>query len=141
MSHRQHNHDPHHSPSLRDFEKIAWRAFERLPKEFRDTCGDIALRIVDFPDPETLKELDISSPFGLLGLYRGIDMAHQSNFIVSESPEMIFLYRRPILAYQKQEGDGLDAVITHVLIHEIGHHFGLTDADMEAIENGTADSD
>jgi predicted Zn-dependent protease with MMP-like domain len=129
--------DPH-TPSLEDFEKIAWRVYEGLPKEFRDAVGDLAIRIEDFADADTLERMGIPSRYGLLGLYHGVDLTRQSSLDVATGPNMVFLYREPILRYRREEGDSLEAVIAHVLIHEIGHHFGFSDADMEAIENGPA---
>jgi predicted Zn-dependent protease with MMP-like domain len=126
----------HHTPSLEDFETIAWRAFNSLPQQFRDNCGDLAIRIEDFADAETLRNLGIASPYGLLGLYRGVNLAHKSSFDIRSGPDMVFLYRQPILHFQRQDGDSLEAIVTNVLIHEIGHHFGFSDADMEAIEHG-----
>jgi len=133
------NHQPtdwstRQAPSLAEFEAIADAAFTKLPKHFRDMCGEVLIRIEDFPSDEVLDGLGIDSPFDLLGLYHGVDLARQSVMDVTTLPEMVFLYRRPILDYWAEHEDTLGQIVTHVLVHEIGHHFGLSDADMERIE-------
>ncbi len=125
-------------PDQAQFEAIASDAFARLPAEFRDMTKDVVIRVEDFPTNEVLRALDIASRYDLLGLYHGVDLTRQSVLDVSPLPEMIFLYRRPILDYWETHDDDLDAIIAHVLIHEIGHHFGLSDADMERIESEAA---
>lgn len=122
------------APSLAELEAIADQAFKRLPRRFRDLCKDVVVRVEDFPTDEVLDALDAESPFDLLGLYHGVDMARQSVMDPAAMPEMVFLYRRPILDYWAEHDEALGAIITHVLVHEIGHHFGLSDEDMEAIE-------
>lgn len=129
----------HRAPSLEEFETIANAAFQKLPAAFRDMTKDVLIRVEDFPTDEVLDSLGIESEFGLLGLYHGIDLTRQSVLDVSPLPEMIFLYRRPILDYWAEHDDKLGDIITHVLVHEIGHHFGLSDADMERIEAQAAD--
>lgn len=128
----------HRPPSLADFEAIANKTFARLPAAFRDMTKDVVIRVEDFPTDEVLDALHINSPYGLLGLYHGIDLTRQSVLDVSPLPEMIFLYRRPILGYWETHDEALEDIIAHVLIHEIGHHFGLSDADMERIESEAA---
>jgi predicted Zn-dependent protease with MMP-like domain len=123
------------APSLDEFESIAATAFADLPEHFRKLCGGLLIRVEDFPDDEVAKDMEIESPFELLGLFTGIGMAEDG--AVPETgrmPNSIFLYRRPILDYWAEHDETLGAIITHVLVHEIGHHFGLSDADMEAIE-------
>ena len=122
------------APSLAEFETIADAAFKRLPGRFRDLCTELVIRIEDFPTDEVLDAVGIESPFDLLGLYHGVNLVHQSVMDVTTLPEMVFLYRRPILDYWAEHEETLGGIVTHVLIHEIGHHFGLSDADMEAIE-------
>ena len=122
------------APSLAEFEEIADAAYRRLPAHFRELTGDALLRIEDFPTDDVLDSLGLKSEFDLLGLYSGIDLARKSVMDVSAMPDMVFLYRRPILDYWAEHEDTLGAIITHVLVHEIGHHFGLSDADMEKIE-------
>ena len=121
-------------PSLADLEALANEAFKTLPAEFRRHIENVALRIEDFPDQDTEREMGLESPFDLLGLYRGVSLAHKSHSDPSPMPDMIFLYRRPILDYWCETGEDLVHVVRHVLIHEIGHHFGFSDDDMEAIE-------
>jgi len=126
------------APSLAELEAIADAAYRRLPPRFRKLCGDLLIRIEDFPTDEVLDSLGIDSPFDLLGLYSGIDLARKSVMDVGGLPDMVFLYRRPILDYWAEHEESLGAIITHVLVHEIGHHFGLSDADMERIESEAA---
>ena len=122
------------APSLAAFEVIAEEAYTKLPRHFRAMTGEVVIRIEDFPTDEVLDGLGIDSPFDLLGLYSGVDLARKSVMDVSALPDMVFLYRRPILDYWAEHEDTLGEIVTHVLVHEIGHHFGLSDADMEAIE-------
>jgi predicted Zn-dependent protease with MMP-like domain len=122
------------APSLADFETIAGEVYRDLPKTFRDLCEDLVIRVDDFPTDEVLDEMEIESPFDLLGLFQGVGLPFRSDSAPVQMPNMIWLYRRPILDYWSEHEDTLGAVIAHVLVHEIGHHFGLSDADMEAIE-------
>ena len=126
------------APSLAELEAIADQAFKRLPRRFRDLCKDVVVMVEDFPTDEVLDALDAESPFDLLGLYHGVDMARQSVMDPATMPEMVFLYRRPILDYWAEHEETLGHIVTHVLVHEIGHHFGLSDADMHRIEEEAA---
>jgi predicted Zn-dependent protease with MMP-like domain len=126
------------APSLAEFETIADAAYQRLPQRFRALANELLIRIEDFPTDEVLDSLGIESPFDLLGLYSGVDLARKSVMDVSSLPDMVFLYRRPILDYWAEHEETLGRIIAHVLIHEIGHHFGLSDADMEHIESEAA---
>ena len=126
------------APSLAEFEAIADSAFAGLPRRFRDLCKDVVIRVDDFPTDEVLDSMNIESPFDLLGLYHGVDLARQSIMDPAALPEMVFLYRRPILDYWAEHEDRLGQIVTHVLVHEIGHHFGLSDADMHRIEEEAA---
>ena len=128
----------HTLPTISDFEQAANETFAKLPETFRKMTKDVLIRVEDFPTTEVLDSLHIDSPYGLLGLYHGVDLTRQSVLDVSPMPEMIFLYRRPILAYWESHDEALEDIIAHVLIHEIGHHFGLSDADMERIESEAA---
>jgi predicted Zn-dependent protease with MMP-like domain len=126
------------APSLSDIELIAAQAYEGLPRAFRDLCGGIVFRVEDFPTDDVLDELRAETPFDILGLFQGLGLAQdQAVPETGRMPNMIFLYRRPILDYWAEHEESLGAVVAHVLIHEIGHHFGLSDADMAAIEAKT----
>jgi predicted Zn-dependent protease with MMP-like domain len=123
-----------HAPSLADFEALASLAWDRLPAEFRQMCGDIVIRVEDFALDEVLDELGIETPFELMGLYQGVSLDKKSVSDVPRGPDLVLLYRRAILDYWAEGDEPLGGLITHVLVHEIGHHFGLSDEDMEAIE-------
>jgi predicted Zn-dependent protease with MMP-like domain len=125
---------PREAPSLAELETLADAAYRRLPGTFRKLTGDLVIRVEDFPTDEVLDSLGIESPFDLLGLYTGVDLSRKSVMDVSAMPDMVFLYRRPILDYWAEHEESLGSIVTHVLVHEIGHHFGLSDADMERIE-------
>ena len=123
------------APDLDAIDALAASAFAALPESFRQLCEGLVIRVVDFPDDETLEEMDAQTEFDLLGLFRGQGLAHaEATAPTGLPPNMIWLYRRPLLDYWCEGEDTLEAVVAHVLIHEIGHHFGLSDADMEAIE-------
>lgn len=123
------------APTLDEFEDIAARAFAELPEHFRKLCDGVLIRVVDFPDEDVISDMELESPFELLGLFTGVGMAEDGALPeTGRMPNSVFLYRRPILDYWTEHDDTLGAIITHVLVHEIGHHFGLSDADMEAIE-------
>lgn len=122
------------SPSLAEMEAIADEAFARLPQAFREMAGAVVIRVEDFPTNEVLDDLGIASELDLLGLYQGVSLDRKSVSDTALSPDMVFLYRRPILDYWAEHEETLDHIVTHVLIHEIGHHFGLSDDDMAAIE-------
>ncbi|MBX9989395.1 metallopeptidase family protein [Phreatobacter oligotrophus] len=122
------------APDLDAFEAIAAAAYERLPADFRALCRGLVIRVEDFPTDEVLQEMGAETDFDLLGLFQGTGMPFQSVQHSGAMPNMIWLYRRPILDYWAEHDETLGDVVTHVLVHEIGHHFGLSDADMEAIE-------
>jgi predicted Zn-dependent protease with MMP-like domain len=123
------------APSLDDLEALARTAYAGLPEEFRGLAGDIQFRVSEFPEEDVLKDLGLQSEFDILGLFQGIGMAHDSAVAqTGQMPNMIWLYRRPILDYWAENEETLGGIVSHVLIHEIGHHFGLSDADMEALE-------
>jgi predicted Zn-dependent protease with MMP-like domain len=122
------------APTLADFEVMAAAAWNRLPAEFRQMCGDLVIRCEDFAIDEVLDELGIESPFDLMGLYQGVSLDKKSVLDTPRDPDMVFIYRRAILDYWIEEGESLGDLITHVLVHEIGHHFGFSDADMADIE-------
>jgi predicted Zn-dependent protease with MMP-like domain len=122
------------APSLAEMEAVAHEIFKRLPQRFRQLCEGVIVRVEDFPTDEVLDEMDAASEFDLLGLFQGIGLPHQSTGDIARLPNMIWLYRRPILDYWAEHDETLGHIVRHVLIHEIGHHFGLSDDDMEAIE-------
>ena len=122
------------APSISDIEELAAAAFEGLPAAFRVLCGDIVITVADFPTQDVMEEMQ-AGEFDLLGLFQGVGLAHDSATPeTGRLPNMVFLYRRAILDYWAEHQESLGAVVTHVLVHEIGHHFGLSDADMAAIE-------
>ncbi|HXX26693.1 MAG TPA: metallopeptidase family protein [Pseudolabrys sp.] len=119
--------------SLADIEGLAARAFARLPAHFRGLCEDLVIQVEDFPTREVLDSMGLTSRYDLLGLFQGIGLPFRQE-LTGTMPNMIWLYRRPVLAYWNDHEESLQAIVTHVLVHEIGHHFGLSDADIEAIE-------
>ena len=123
------------APSLDDFARLARDAFAALPDPFRSLAGEVLIRVDDFADEETLAIFDMQDPFELTGLYQGVDIGQRDGLGPAPEASRIFLYRRPILDVWCERGDvGLSVIIAHVLIHEIGHHFGLDDDDIDAIE-------
>jgi predicted Zn-dependent protease with MMP-like domain len=125
---------PAKAPSLAEFEALAGDVFRRLPKRFRELATDVVIRVDDFPAEEVLDELRAETEFDLLGLFQGVGLPFRSESAAVQLPNMIWLYRRPILDYWAEHEETLGAIVKHVLVHEIGHHFGLSDADMHAIE-------
>jgi predicted Zn-dependent protease with MMP-like domain len=123
------------APSLDEFEVLAGEVFARLPQKFRALCEGLVIRVDDFPTDEVLDEMRIESEFDLLGLFQGVGLPFRSESAPVQMPNMIWLYRRPILDYWAEHEEALGAIVAHVLVHEIGHHFGLSDRDMEAIED------
>ena len=130
MSDRRHA----RAPSLAELSTLAAEAFERLPAAFRDMCGNVAIHVAEFAENDVLADLGIDDPFDLTGLYEGVDLTAEQ--ITSPSgPAHVHLYRRPLLDEWAENGEiGLGELVTHVLVHEIGHHFGLSDEEMHAIE-------
>ncbi|ODN70288.1 metallopeptidase family protein [Methylobrevis pamukkalensis] len=123
------------APDLAVFEALARRGYAELPAEFRRLTGDIEIRVAEFADEEALDDLGIEDPFELMGLFVGVGLAHDEAAGGSgRLPNRIWLYRRAILDYWAEHDESLGDIVTHVLIHEIGHHFGLSDEDMEDIE-------
>jgi predicted Zn-dependent protease with MMP-like domain len=127
------------APSLAEMEVVAHQILERLPDSFRKLCEGVVIRVDEFPTDEVLDELGVESEFDLLGLFQGVGLPLQSHDDVARLPNMIWLYRRPILDYWAEYDETFGHIIRHVLIHEIGHHFGLSDPDMEAIEASAGD--
>jgi predicted Zn-dependent protease with MMP-like domain len=124
------------APSLQELEVIAEAAFRALPQTFRALCEDLVIRVDDFPEDDVLDELRAESEYDLLGLFQGVGLPFRSESAPAQMPNMVWLYRRPILDYWSEHDETLGAIVTHVLVHEIGHHFGLSDADMAEIEAG-----
>ena len=123
------------APSLEEIAALAEAAFAALPDRFRKLAGEVVFRVDDFAADEVLDELEIEDPFQLTGLYQGVDLTRRSLFDAAPEPARVFLYRRAILDEWSERGDvTLGELVTHVLVHEIGHHFGLSDADIDAIE-------
>ena len=121
---------------LDDFEALAARAYAELPERFRTLCGELEIRVYDFPDDEALDALGLESEFDLLGLWQGVGLAHGTAVPpTGRMPNRVWLYRRPILDYWAEHEETLGHVITHVLVHEIGHHFGLSDEDIYRLED------
>jgi len=127
--------NPHESPpDLAAIEDMAEAAFAVIPPELRQHLEGVAIHVEEFPSPEIEAEMELQSPFDLLGLYSGVSLAEKSVSATPQDLDRIFLYRRPILDYWCETGEPLSAIVRHVLIHEVGHHFGLSDEDMERIE-------
>lgn len=125
------------APSQAAFEVLAQAAFDRLPEEFRALCSGVIFNVTEFPEDDVLKELEAESPFDLLGLFSGVGLPQQGfSPQTGQMPNTIHLYRRPILDYWAEHDESLGSIVTHVMVHEIGHHFGFSDEDMEAIEAG-----
>jgi predicted Zn-dependent protease with MMP-like domain len=122
------------APSLDDIEAVAREAFQRLPDRFRQCCANLVIRVEDFPSDDVLRSMGLESEFDLLGLFQGVGLPFQSETMPQLLPNLIWLYRRPILDYWAEHDETLGAIVTHVLVHEIGHHFGFSDDDIAAIE-------
>jgi predicted Zn-dependent protease with MMP-like domain len=123
------------APSLEDMEALGRAALAELPATFRKRIGEVVIGVAEFPEDDVLDELGAETPFDILGLFTGVGMAHDTATpYTGKMPNLIWLYRRPILDYWAEHEETLGTIVTHVLIHEIGHHFGLSDDDMEAIE-------
>ena len=121
-------------PTLADIEALAQAAVERLPEQFRAWLAPVLLRVEDFPDAEVMAEMALETPYDILGLYWGRHVGMKGDLPTGALPDVIFLYRRPLLDEWIETGETLETLVTHVLVHEVGHHFGLSDADMDRIE-------
>ena len=124
-----------HPPSLDDLEAIGREALKTIPKPLARYVREVVIRVDEFPDEETEKAMGLESPFDLLGLYRGVSLNRRSVSDSARNVDMVFLYRRPILDYWSESGEDLVDIVRHVLVHEIGHHFGFSDEDMERIQS------
>ncbi len=127
------------APSLAEIEALADAAFAALPEEFRTLCAGVRIHVDDFPDEETLTEMGCETEFDLLGLFRGVGLAQSGEVVSGQMPNAVWLYRRPLLDYWAEHDETLGHLVTHVLVHEIGHHFGLSDDDMAGIEAAADD--
>src|SRR4051812_16947822 len=125
---------PVKAPSLDELHVIAEEAYRRLPDTFRALCEGLVIHVDEFPTEEVLDALKAETEFDLLGLFQGVGLPFRSEATPVQMPNMVWLYRRPILDYWAEHDETLGAIVTHVLVHEIGHHFGLSDDDIEAIE-------
>jgi predicted Zn-dependent protease with MMP-like domain len=128
------------APSLVELDVLAGEVFRHLPRRFRDLCADLVIQVDDFPSDEVLNEMQAESEFDLLGLFQGVGLPFRSESAPVQMPNLIWLYRRPIIDYWAEHDETLGAIVKHVLVHEIGHHFGLSDADMAAIETAAEHS-
>lgn len=122
------------APSLDDMERMATDAFAQLPDTFRAQCEGLVICVDDFPDDSMLRDVGLEDPFDLLGLFQGVGLPFRSTSETATMPNRVWLFRRPILDYWSEHDETLGAIVTHVLAHEIGHHFGLSDDDIAAIE-------
>jgi len=125
---------PVKAPSLAELELLAEAVFRGLPQKFRALCEGLVIHVEDFPTDEVLDQIGAESEFDLLGLFQGVGLPFRSESAPDHMPNMIWLYRRPIVDYWAEHDETLGAVVAHVLVHEIGHHFGLSDEDMDRIE-------
>ncbi len=125
---------PVKAPSLAELEVLAGEVFRHLPKRFRDLCAGVVIQVDEFPSEEVLHEMGAQTEFDILGLFQGVGLPFRAESAAVQMPNMIWLYRRPILDYWAEHDERLGAIVKHVLVHEIGHHFGLSDDDMHAIE-------
>jgi predicted Zn-dependent protease with MMP-like domain len=125
---------PRKAPSLDELEVLARDVFAGLPQQFRALCEGLVIRVDDFPTDEVLDHMEAESEFDLLGLFQGVGLPFRHESAPVQMPNMIWLYRRPILDYWAEHDETLGAIVAHVLVHEIGHHFGLSDDDIDAIE-------
>jgi predicted Zn-dependent protease with MMP-like domain len=122
------------APSLDDIERMADDAYRQLPEQFRALCKDLVIRVTEYPTNEVLDSMGIESELDLLGLFQGVGLPFQADNNTGQMPNMVWLYRVPMLLYWAEHDETLPSIVTHVLVHEIGHHFGLSDEDMAAIE-------
>ncbi len=121
-------------PSSDDLDAIARRTLGRLPSPFRESLADIVLLVEEVADPDTAKTLGLNHPMQLSGLYQGVPLNRQSVSQSGTLPERVILYRRPILAQWQSTTFSLEQIVSHIVIHEVGHHFGFSDDDMHALE-------
>jgi len=126
-------------PSLADIEAMARAALAEIPEPLRARAAGVAILVAEFPDAETERAMGLESPFDLLGLYQGVSLDRKGVHDVADDVDRIFLYRRPLLDYWCESGVDLEDLVRNTLIHEIGHHFGLSDEDMARLEAETGE--
>lgn len=122
------------SPSIAEIESLAIEAYAHLPEAFRSLCGEITMQISEFPDDQIVEDMGLESPFDLLGLFEGTGIGERFSLQTGAQTNRITIYRRAVLDYWAEYEEALGDIVTHILIHEIGHHFGLSDEEMERIE-------
>ena len=122
------------APTIADIQAIAEAVIETIPAELLRRAGNVVVQVVDFPDEETEAAMELESPFDLLGLYLGEALTERSVTQPRPEPDLVFLYRRPLLDYWCESGAELAEVVRYVLVHEIGHHFGYSDDEMDALQ-------
>jgi predicted Zn-dependent protease with MMP-like domain len=122
-------------PDAALIERLAAQAFDRLPAPFRQHLADVVIRVEEFAERETLDALGIDDRWDLTGLYQGRPLGQQSIWASGDMPPMITLYRAPLLREWRETGVGFEELVTHIVVHEVGHHFGLSDDDMHRIED------
>lgn len=128
-----------HEPGIADFEEAARSVLASLPRQFREPLADVVLRIAEFATPEQLDAVGLADRWDLTGLYEGIALPDQSQWDHETLPPVITLFRQPLLAEMRETGVGFAALVRHVVIHEAGHHFGLSDHDMHLLEDSAED--
>ena len=132
---------PENEPTLDDFHAMAAEALTAVPEGFRQHLAGLVIRIAEWPEDDVLEEMGIESPYDLLGLYQGVALTERSVNEIAPQVDMIFLYRQPLLAYWEDTGFDLRDIVRNTLVHEIGHHFGLSDDEMDALEEAAGDED
>ncbi len=132
---------PEKDPSLEDFHVLAAEALAALPEPFKSHIEGVVIRVAEWPEDDVLADMGFDSPYDLLGLYQGVALTERSSGEIAPPVDMIFLYRQPLLAAWADEGCDLRDLVRNTLVHEIGHHFGLSDAQMEALEAAAENED
>ena len=124
-------------PEISDIESLARESYAHMPDELRDVASQIKIEVQEFPSEYMMEAMDCETPFEMLGLYQGVDRKSPTERDLSEEKDTVFLFRRPILDFWCENGEDLSQVVNHVLLHEIGHYFGISDDDMEQMESRT----
>lgn len=122
------------APTAEQIAALGQAVLDSLPEALAAPCTDLVIQVVDFAEKEVLDDFGLEDPFELLGLYQGAALTEKSVLDQPVDQDRIFLYRRPILDYWVESGEALEAIVRHLMIHEIGHHFGFSDEDMDRIE-------